>query len=47
MNNTINMQDFLSTKRILHSETASDYSSGIKFLCENEQKADIITYNYI
>lgn len=47
MENTIDLQEFLSSKRILHSETASDYSSGIRFLCENETNADIITYNYV
>lgn len=46
MENAINLQDFLSTKRILHSESASDYSSGIRFLVENETNADVITYNY-
>lgn len=46
MENPIDLQEFLSTKRILHSETASDYSSGIRFLVENEINADIITYNY-
>jgi len=46
MENTIDLQDFLSTKRILHSETAYDYSSGIRFLVENETNADVITYNY-
>ncbi len=46
MENTIDLQEFLSTKRILHSETAFDYSSAIMFLVENEKNADIMTFNY-
>lgn len=46
MENTIDLQHFLSSKKILYSETAFDYSSGIRFLVENEKNADIVTYNY-
>lgn len=46
MENTINLQDFLSSKKILHSESSYDYFTALMFLVENEKKADIITYNY-
>ena len=46
MENNIILQDFLSSKKKLHSESSNDYFTALKFLVENEKKADIITYNY-
>ena len=46
MENNIILQDFLSSKKKLHSESSNDYFTALKFLIENEKKADIITYNY-
>lgn len=46
MDTGIDLQHFLSSKKNLYSETAFDYSSGIRFLVENEKNADIVTYNY-
>lgn len=46
MENNIDLKHFLSSKKILHSESAVDYYSAIKFFVENEKNADIITYNY-
>ena len=46
MENTIDLQEFLATKRIQHSETASDYLTGIQFLVDNNNNADIVTYIY-
>jgi len=46
MTTTINLQDFLSSKRILHNETETDcdYNNGLKFFIINKDNADIITY---
>jgi len=41
----IDLNDFLSNKKIIHCETATNYAEGLKFLLENEKDADIITYN--
>jgi hypothetical protein len=46
MENTIILKDFLSSKRILHSDTASNYTDGLRFFIENENNSDITTYNY-
>ena len=46
MENNIILQDFLSYKKKLHSESSNDYFTALKFLIENEKKADIISYNY-
>jgi len=41
---TINLQNFLSSKRILHNETDFDYNDALKYFIENQDNADIITY---
>ena len=48
MSDTIDLEDFLSSKKIIHSETEMNHINGIRFLIENQEKenADIITYNY-
>jgi len=44
MTTTINLQDFLSSKRILHNETHCEYNNALRFFIENQDNADIITY---
>jgi len=44
MTTTINLQDFLSSKRILHNKTLCNYHDALKFFIENKENADIITY---
>jgi len=44
MTTTINLHDFLSSKRILHNETDCNYHDALKFFIENKENADIITY---
>ena len=48
MADTINLEDFLSSKKIVHGESEINHTNGIRFLIENQEKenADIITYNY-
>ena len=47
MSTIINLYDFLSKKKIIHSETATNYNDGITFFIESNIKlyADAITYN--
>jgi len=40
----INLRDFLSSKRILHNETPCEYNNALRFFIENQENADIITY---
>lgn len=40
---TINLQDFLSSKRILH-DGKCEYYDALRFFIENQDNADIITY---
>jgi len=40
----LNLQDFLSSKRILHNETPCEYNNALRFFIENQENADIITY---
>jgi len=42
--NMINLNDFLSSKRILHNETPCEYNNALRFFIENQDNADIITY---
>ena len=46
MTTTINLQDFLSSKKILHNETPCEYNNALRFFIENQEKesVDIITY---
>jgi hypothetical protein len=48
MTDTIDLEDFLSSKKIVHGESEINHTNGIRFLIENQEKenADIITYNY-
>jgi len=46
MENAINLQEFLSSKTILHSETASEFDDALRILIEDKPTADIITYNH-
>jgi hypothetical protein len=41
---TIDLQNFLFNKRILHDELSNNYSDAIKYLIKNKDNADIITY---
>lgn len=41
----IDLENFMSTKTILHSDTASKFGEGIKFLIQNDKNYDMITYN--
>jgi len=42
--NMINLNDFLSSKRILHNETPCEFNNALRFFIENQDNADIITY---
>lgn len=44
MTTTINLQDFLSSKKILHNRTPCEYNNALRFFIENQGSADIITY---
>ena len=48
MTDTIDLEDFLSSKKIVHGEREMNHTEGLTFLIENQEKenADIITYNY-
>ncbi len=48
MTDTIDLEYFLSSKKIVHSEREMYHSEGLTFFLENNQKenTDIITYNY-
>jgi hypothetical protein len=48
MSDTINLEDFLSSKKIVHGEREMNHTEGLTFFLENNQKenTDIITYNY-
>jgi hypothetical protein len=46
MTDVIDLQDFLSSKKIMHSDTSTNFNDAIMFLVKNEKNADIITYNY-
>ena len=37
--------NFLSKKTIIHSENATNYQDGLIFFIENNEHADVITYN--
>ena len=41
MSNTIELQKFLSNKRILHDKTAHDFNDALKLLIENIKDTDI------
>jgi len=43
----INLNDFLSSKKILHNETSCEYNNALRFFIENQKNADIITYENI
>lgn len=47
--NSINLYDFLSYKKIIHSDEVANYIEGIQFFAERENNpddvTDIITYN--
>ena len=45
MDNTIDFQEFINSKTILHDDTIDNYFDGLKLLIENSGKVDIITYN--
>lgn len=44
MTTTINLQDFLSSKTILHNDTPCEYNNALRFFIENKDNVDIITY---
>jgi hypothetical protein len=44
MTTTINLQEFLFSKRILHNETDCNYNDALKFFIQNQDNTDIITY---
>lgn len=44
MTTTINLQEFLSSKKFLHNETPCEYNNALSFFIENQGSADIITY---
>jgi len=44
MTTTINLQKFLSSKRILHNKMLCEYNDALRFFIENQDNADIITY---
>jgi len=41
---SVNLSDFLSTKRILHHEPSMEYNDAILYFLQNREIADIITY---
>ncbi len=43
----MNLQDFLSSKKILYNETPCEYNNALRFFIENQESADIITYENI
>ncbi len=45
MENAINLQEFLSSKTILHSDSACEFDDVLRIIIENKPTADIITYN--
>ena len=45
MENVIYYDKFISGRKILHSDTVTNYSDGLIFLLKNKGNADIITYN--
>lgn len=47
MSEFIDIYDFLSNRKIIHSETATNYSDGLMFFIENKEDADAITYNSV
>ena len=47
MSKFIDIYDFLSNRKIIHSETATNYSDGLMFFIENKEDADAITYNSV
>jgi len=44
MTTTINLQEFLSSKRILHNETPCEFNNALRFFIENQENTDIVTY---
>ena len=44
---TINLLDFLSSKKILHNKTPCEYNNALRFFIENQESTDIITYENI
>ena len=44
MTTTMNLQDFLSSKKILHNGTPCEYNNALRVFIENQDNADIITY---
>lgn len=43
----MNLQDFFSSKKILYNETPCEYNNALRFFIENQESADIITYENI
>ena len=41
---TINLLNFLSSKRILHNKMPCEYNDALRFFIENQDNTDIITY---
>ena len=41
---SVNLSDFLSTKRILHHEPSMEYNDALLYFLQNREIADIITY---
>jgi hypothetical protein len=44
MTTTMNLRDFLSSKKILHNGTPCEYNNALRVFIENQGSADIITY---
>ncbi len=47
MSEFIDLYDFLSNRKIIHSETVTNYYDGLTFFIENKEHADTITYNSV
>jgi len=44
---TIELESFLSSKKILHSNTLMDHTKGIMFFSNHEKQIDMTTYNQV
>ncbi len=47
MQKPIDLYDFLSKKKIIHSEMTTNYKHGLIFFIENKEQCDAITYNSV
>ena len=45
MTEIIDLKEFLENKKIIHSETATNFIKGLTFFLDNQKNTDIITYN--